>query len=199
MTNIVGLSGFATSGKDTAAQALLDVGWKRLSFADKMREAALALDPHVTQHCLECDPLRLTDVVEDMGWTDAKQIPEVRRFLQRLGTEMGRNLFGENFWVDIAFANAPKGVDLVVTDLRYPNEAEAIRARGGIVIRVEREGVGPVNDHPTEHALDDYPFDYTLINNYDIESLQHNLREVVGGWYVGGNVVGYLDPPYLVN
>lgn len=213
MTKIVALSGYARSGKDTAAQALLDAGWKRLSFADKMREAALALDPIVevidTDYTLEEPepllpplPVRLSTHVSNLGWTRAKQVPEVRRFLQRLGTEMGRNLFGENFWVDIALKDAPKG-NLVVTDLRYPNEADAIRQQGGMVIRVERSGVGPVNDHPTEHSLDDYRFDYTLLNNWDIDSLQRNLLEVVNGWFnqrsYGEYIVRYVDPLYLVN
>jgi hypothetical protein len=77
----------------------------------------------------------------------------------------------------------PENEALVVTDVRFPNEADAIRQAGGVVVRIERPGVGPHTDpggwvHESDVALDHYDFDVTVKNDGTIEELHARLLSV---------------------
>jgi hypothetical protein len=115
-----------------------------------------------------------------MGWEDLKsESPDVRGLMQRLGTEVGREMFGDDFWVKAAINAIPEGAKVVFSDVRYPNEADAIRALGGEVWRVHRDGVGPANDHTSENSLSDYVFD-TEVKNFDtLEELNSMVDSLV--------------------
>ena len=180
MATIYGISGFAGSGKDTAAQALMEErGFERIAFADVLRDIAEAIDPYVLERAEDDGDIyifrRLSQVIQNYGWDYSKnEFPDVRRLLQRLGTEAGRDILGENIWVDTAFARTDAD-KIIVTDVRFPNEAEGIKARGGTLVRIERKGVDPRNDHPSETSLIDYDFDYTIDNSGSIEDLREMM------------------------
>lgn len=162
---IIGLSGYAQSGKDTVAELLcLNYNYHRRAFADPMREALLRLNPVIGSQPLAC-------LVDDYGWDVAKSNPEVRRLLQVFGTEIGREMFGENFWVDIALAGLNSNHRVVVADVRFPNEAQAIIDKGGQVWRVQREGHKPVNLHTSETAMDNWRFDDLILNHGSLDDL----------------------------
>jgi len=59
----------------------------------------------------------------------------------------------------------------IITDCRFPNEAEAIKKRGGILVRIQRDGIKPINPHISETALDGFSFDYVIKNNGTIPEL----------------------------
>jgi hypothetical protein len=99
--------------------------------------------------------------------------------LQRLGTEFGRNQMGEHFWVHLAFRDVGADDRLVITDLRFRNEALAIKSRGGITVCIERPGVGPANDHPSEHDLNGWHFDHVVVNDGTVAS-SISLLESIG-------------------
>lgn len=166
---MIGLSGWARSGKDTVASYLVEKhGFVRVSFADQMRTALYNLDPSID---LDGYRISLRSAVDLMGWEDLKsQSGDVRGLMQRMGTEVGRRLWGEDFWVEAAMKSMPSNVDVVFSDVRYPNEAEAIRMGGGQLWRITREGVGPANDHDSEVSLDTYNFDSYVVNNGSIEA-----------------------------
>ena len=157
----IGIVGRKRSGKDTAAAALVEkLGYARHGLADPLKDAALALDPIVDVISNfyangEPEPVRLSEVVQDEGWEKAKdEYPEVRRTLQRLGDEAGRQVHGERTWVNqlllrVGEENA-HGRPVVVPDVRYPNEANELVMAGFLVVRIERPGFcDPV---PGEHA-----------------------------------------------
>lgn len=172
---IVGLTGYARAGKDTAAEVLIEAGWKRIAFADSLREMLHALNPLIGR-----GQLRVADIVEMNGWTEAKKWSEIRQLLQRLGTEAGRNILGESIWIDTALAKVASPLtNYVITDVRYPNEANAIRAMGGWIGRITREGTAPVNAHPSETALDDYPWDWEFHNTGTVEDLREIVKAVL--------------------
>lgn len=191
---IIGLSGYAGSGKDTAAAALLEDGWTRVSFADKLREFAYALDPYVAmeaagQHDTHTRFVRLRALVDEVGWDRAKnENPDVRALLQRLGTDCGRELLGENVWVDAVMSALPDS-NVVVTDTRFPNEAAAIKGLGGRVVRITRPGVGAVNGHKSDSALDGHPFDATLVNDADVLTLHKRMRRLAHGLKARGETM----------
>lgn len=183
MRPIIGLIGKKRSGKDTFAHAL--PGYTRVAFADPLRQAALALDPIVGRpalpgHLAPQVDIRLSDVIDTLGWEKAKDcVPEVRRVLQRLGTESIRAI-DPDFWIraGVQTIQATDG-PVVVTDVRYPNEADAIQALGGYLIRVVRPGFTSEGDpHPSESALDDYRVNLTIHNSDTIDRLQGRARSV---------------------
>lgn len=115
-----------------------------------------------------------------------------RQYLQNIGNE-ARELFGEWFWVDQVTPNSPQALRRVwelppdepallpdaacITDLRYPNEAERVRAIGGVVIEVTRPGTES-DGHASEQPLPRDLVDYTLANDSSI----HDLYEKV--WFL---------------
>lgn len=107
----------------------------------------------------------------------------VRQLLQKLGTEAMRNGLHNNVWVNALFADY-KPIKLsqddpsywLVTDTRFPNEADAITERGGILLRIERPGTS-TGDHPSETALDDYPFEHVIMNDGDLNDLINKVRD----------------------
>lgn len=174
---LVGLSGYARSGKDTAAAALSDLGFERRAFADTVKTSLYRLNPLVP----DGDEYgRLSTVVDDEGWDRAKNRTEVRALLQRLGTQAGRMVLGDDIWVDTALRDLPERA--VFTDVRYQNEADTIRSRHGIVIRIERPGVGPVNGHSSESGLEGFRFDAVIQNDGTVAELHTNVGAEVRRW-----------------
>ena len=180
MVRVIGLSGYARSGKDTVADILVrDYGFTKLSFAQPMRDVLYALNPRV--NFSEYDELqRLQDVIDVHGWDNYKETEygdEIRELMQRLGTEVGRQMFGEAFWVlaaeGIMMNLLNEGKKVVFTDVRFPNEAEMIgEYNDAQVWRVRRPGVFPANGHASETAMDDYEFDAYIDNNGTLEDLE---------------------------
>jgi hypothetical protein len=116
----------------------------------------------------------------------------VREFLQRLGTDAIRDGLHPNAWVNALMADyrseevVEKLSDFIskvtppsnwiVTDCRFPNEAQAIKDKGGIIVRIDRTGVSPVNAHPSETSLDNWDFDYKIANVSDLVSLRQTVE-----------------------
>lgn len=183
---IIGLAGYARSGKDAAAEIMVnEFGFTRVAFADKLREVLYALNPLLEyQGVLDRHAMKrnyLQEVIDEYGWDGYKETGfsnEIRRLLQRLGTEAGRNILGETIWVDTTMNNLPEG-HVVVTDVRFPNEASAVKSKGE-VWRVIRKDVGPANDHPSETALDNWS-GYTrfLHNKSSLEDYQDSIRKAI--------------------
>jgi hypothetical protein len=166
---IIGLAGYARSGKDTVANILVnDFGFERVAFADPIRDLLFELNPLV-------NGVRLQDMVTEYGWEITKSQIEVRRLLQNLGVG-ARKTFGSNFWVDQAMRRI-KSPNVVITDVRFKNEADWLRMNYAELWRVRRNGVTAVNNHVSEHDLDDYPVDYVVDNEGSIEDLSTLIHE----------------------
>jgi hypothetical protein len=135
---IIGFTGLAGSGKSTAADRLITAhGWQRVRFSGPLKAMLAALG--------------LTDA-EIEG--DRKEVPcellcgrTPRHAMITIGTEWGRDLIGPDLWVRAwraAVDRMPAGVPVVVEDVRFENEAAAVRAAGGVVVRVVRPGTGQI-------------------------------------------------------
>jgi hypothetical protein len=177
---LVGLSGYAGCGKDTAAMALEPLGFKRLAFADTLRACLYALDPVIYIDVAK-RKIRLQTLVDESGWDHVKrEYEEARTLLQKLGTEMGRNILGENIWVETTLAALDDHGKYVVTDCRFENEAKAIKNRGGRMFRITRGSVGPANSHISEIGLDAWQdWDGHLQNNGTLEEYTQEVRNVL--------------------
>ena len=176
---IIGLSGYAQTGKDTVAQHLIsNYGYRRVAFADPIRQALYRLNPVVPVG--EFTSTHLAQAVDGLGWEETKRLsPETRRLLQVMGTEVGREMFGPDFWVNQAMGNASKFDKIVLTDVRYPNEYRAIKNRDGILIRIVKPGTGAVNEHSSETALDNFSFDATIVNDGSIYELSQKIDSLM--------------------
>jgi len=172
---IIGLSGYARSGKDEVAKILVEeYGYTRIAFADKIRDLLLQTNPQVR------DGFRIENVVGAYGWDQAKVLfPEIRILLQSLGVA-ARNTFGELFWVNQAlnFSHPLDHVvnNYVVTDVRFTNEADKIKLMDGQLWRIKRPGIEPVNTHISEREMDGYKVDKILKNEGTLEDLRTLVR-----------------------
>jgi hypothetical protein len=181
---LVGLIGRKRSGKDTLADVLVGkYGFAKGGFADPLREAALATNPIVAYErpsLYVVAEVRYREALNRYGYEGAKdRYPEVRTFLQRLGTD-GIRALDDGFWVRIAEQRMDARTGpLVLTDVRFPNEAEAITKRGGYLIRVVRPGQPDDDDvHPSETALDDWPVNTRLENDGTLEEFVTKVSAV---------------------
>ena len=187
--SIVGVTGRAQHGKDTIGKMLIAHGYTRYAFADQLKALAAYINPIIpfTGGADMVTPwsLALADYLELVGgWEPAKENPEVRRFLIALGLGV-REYIGWDSWV-MACAKAiddDGAHDVVITDVRFPNEADWIHEQGGIVIRVTRpatEAVDPTNE--SERHVASLTADYDIVNNKDRDHLQQQVYEAVNDW-----------------
>lgn len=118
-----------------------------------------------------------------------------RLLLQILGTEAGRGLIHPNLWVNSLMSEYKRQEVInnewltlfpeyeypnwIVTDMRFPNELKAIKDRSGITIRVNRGESKSENEHESETALDEVPFDYVVNNSGTIEELIEKVKEIL--------------------
>lgn len=172
---IIGLSGYAMSGKDTVGKFLAELGYERVAFADKVRLMVYRTDPEAR---------RLIDLIgQDKSDVQAKineakyQSTYVREALQLMG-QYAREILDPNIWIHAALDNLDPTGKYCVTDVRYRNEVQTIEARGGICVRVDRAGVGPINNHVSELDLEGYKFLWYITNDGTLD----NLRNIVHNW-----------------
>lgn len=176
---LVGISGFAGAGKDSVALQLAERhGYERVAFADKVKALAVALDPTLAAQVEAGTPL-----------DELKGEPSVRRWLQDVGLAV-RKVLDEDVWVRVAIDDLDPRGRYVITDMRFSNELAAIRARGGIAVRIERPGVGPANDHPSELELADRDdWDLVVVNDgglFDLGEAADRIAALVEERVAGG-------------
>ncbi len=167
-----------------------EYGFKRVAFADKLREVLYALNPKIGSVSFgqgtRTEHHTVQTFIDKFGWDGYKEndgyhnelAMEVRRLLQRLGTEAGRQTLWDTIWIDAALTGIESD-KIVVTDGRFYNEFDAVRARGGEIWRIDRDGVGPANDHASEIEAISYPhFSVTIKNNGTLEEFQDAVKAV---------------------
>lgn len=173
--------------------------WEVKKFAGKLKDIASMLTG-IPLHKFEDQEFKKTNLgpewakpIPGEDWVDGKPVPvpmTVRDFLQKLGTDGLRDGLHTNVWVNALFADYvphnTMGSDYkedesnwIITDCRFPNEAEAVKKHGGVIVRINRPGNTAVNAHPSETALDDWSFDYTINNDGTIEDLLTSVHTLV--------------------
>ena len=152
----IGLIGLAGSGKDTAAEALVKLGYWKNAFA-----------------------AHLKDLAYEFGW-DGKKNERGRALLQDLG--MAARKYNPNFWIE-QIPWPTKGSrgsrwPQVYTDVRFRNEADHVREHGGIIVRIVRPGLIAEN-HESELKQCEVSADYEIVNDGSIEDLHKKILEIV--------------------
>lgn len=174
MIKLIGLSGFARSGKDTAAQGLIAAGWERKAFADALkRDAAMALRGSIIAG--NFNPPQ----DEPAPWfTDPSMKETFRPFLVEYGRAMRAIVPG--YWIERLALELHPDSCYVITDVRYANEAEWIRKLGGKVVEIVRPGVGPANDEE-KNSMAAFKPDAHAYNNRTAKELQDWLLAFAKG------------------
>lgn len=192
--SLIGIAGYPESGKDTAASFLQDKGWKIIECSDALKRSLLALNPIVCMnlrkqitngvHTMTQVPMFFHEFFHEhchRNWSAAKKNPEVRRLLQHLGTEAGRDIHGEDCWIK----KITEKVDFfiedkhVITGVRFQNEIDAITHRGGLMIWLDRE-----SSKPLPHQADNTAWvrEQCLVvdNNGTVEDLETKILVAAG-------------------
>lgn len=180
---LIGLTGVARAGKDSVGQVLVNsFDYFRLSLGDKIRTVALALNP-IIQLDDNDNFVRLVDIVGAIGWEAAKDIPEVRQTLQRVGLDATQPFFGKTVWINlVAPENMPiHNSNFVITDVRFVHEAERITSLGGYIVKVIRPDTLACNNHVSESALDsaNWPYDHILENDGSLLDLEYTVSSML--------------------
>lgn len=163
---LIGLVGYPGSGKDSvAAELCRNSGYTRYAFADSLKSLLLATDTTYGG-----------DMARLEHWK-RRGLHNTREKLQRLGQSL-RN-YDEDFWVkSMPAIIADRSV---VTDIRYDNELDWVKRRGGVVVAINRPGHGPVNDHKSETNTTRLlrMADTTVTNNDTIEELAARINTIL--------------------
>ena len=184
-TLVIGLAGYARSGKDTVADLLVKQhGFVKVRFADALKRGLaemLGLTP------AQLDGDEKETVVPWLGVTP-------RHLMQTLGTEWGRNLVHPDVWVLATQRHLERLVKngikrIVLSDVRFENEAVMTKYLGALV-RIDRPGVGAVNGHVSEEVWELTPhLDGVLVNDGTLEDLEDKVIDLVVAcrlWVQGG-------------
>jgi hypothetical protein len=206
---IIGISGRMGSGKNTVGDiieklCLTNNGpkFEQKSFAGKLKQIASLLtgipvedfeDQEFKKSYLgaewgtvESNPLNAVPVFENIEFN---HLMSVRELLQKLGTEAIRDGLHPNAWVNALMCEykRPKMSEYnpsnwIITDVRFPNELEAVEDVKGLTIKVVRpveKSKTSVRLHPSETSLDKAEFDYEIINDGSIEDLIEKVRQIL--------------------
>ena len=203
---IIGIAGFQGSGKDTIADYLQNIhGFKRDSFAATLKDAVAAVfgwDRELLEG--RTKESRAWRETVDEWWAIRLAMPNLtpRLVLQLWGTEVARRAFHDDTWIaSLEYKLQKAHSDIVITDVRFPNEIQAVRRAGGVVIRVVRgpepdwyetalgANAGIVSDqellkqlgiHPSETAWIGTHFDAVIDNNADgLDPLYEQVKDLV--------------------
>jgi hypothetical protein len=210
-TMIIGFVGFIGSGKDTAADYLVNChGFRRDSFANTLKDAVAQVFGW-DRTLLEGRTAEARKWREqlDVWWSERLNIPELtpRWVLQQWGTEVCRQGFHDDIWIASLENKMRKTKDnIVISDVRFPNEIKAIHNAGGLVVRIKRgndpdwyeaalsANRGPDGNstwslskaklerlgiHASETAWVGGAIDHTVINNTTIDDMCRQIKNLV--------------------
>ena len=148
----IGLIGLAGSGKDTAAKALYNLGYTRAAFADELKFLA-----------------------RGFGWRGEKD-ERGRALLQDLG--MAARKHDPYHWIAYVERWTGHKNHVAYTDVRFQNEADYIRSKGGIIVRIVRPGIIAQN-HESELKQSEIAADIEIVNGGTIEDLHNKIRNLI--------------------
>lgn len=214
---IVGLLGFIGSGKGTAGDILKDVGFTPISFAKSVKDVASEMFGW-PRHLLEGDTQQSRQWRETPDTFWSKELGKnltPRYALQLMGTEVGRNIFHEDFWIIRLkkYINQNPNANYVITDCRFANEMRFISDMGGVLIEIQRGNRPHWYDiaykanrgdshalkfmfersevHESEWRWIGGDIDYTIYNDGSLEDLKNNLMNCLTNSY-GANTIHEL-------
>ena len=177
---IIGLTGKMKSGKDTVAKMIE----KHAPYSLMKSMAAPLKDLCITMLGLHWDDVHTQEgkakYNEFWGMTN-------REILQKVGTDAMRNGFHSDIWVKCAYIqlkqyNLSRG-NIIITDIRFPNEAQMVRDMGGIVVYVDRD-IYQESVHESEKDLPLQYIDTVLLNHGSLNDLEDQVTNMLKNYYL---------------
>ena len=171
---IIGIAGQARSGKDTAADIIIDAmpHYNKISFADPLKKM-LSVGLRLTESQLYGSKKEIIDV--RYGKTP-------RTLMQLLGTEFGRNMICQDIWVNAVkdHISCKDNIDncYIIPDLRYESEASMVRNMGGIVLHIKGNDTIK-SDHSSESGIYVDSSDVVIMNTGTLESYYSIVNEII--------------------
>jgi len=179
---VLGLTGKAGSGKDTVADYLVEhYGYEKLAFAAPLKRVAYQANPILGMDIYHPgNTITLQHAIDELGEDGVKKVyPQYRTFLQKLGTEGIRSI-DPDFWVKAALQSlTTDSGKYVFTDVRFPNEAKAIRSLSGELWHVVRPNVTPGPEHSSEAWAGNLNENFTIENDFTLEWLHKIVDHAV--------------------
>ena len=182
-TRFIGIGHQARSGKDTFAWMLLDelrqrgIDARRYGFADALKALCRV------EYGMRGKDARLLQRM-GMAYREGYTAP----LLQNTGCDCGADLElyrkpRPTIWIDACFDAIREDAPAVaiIPDTRFINEAEAVKAESGLVIKVDRPNRPPSgrdDAHPSETELLTWPFDHIILNDGDLDTLRTKARRL---------------------
>lgn len=177
---IFGIVGYVNSGKDTVGNMLIDQGWQRVSVGDMLRNILYILDPPIYH---EGEMISLKFLADTFGWDHIKRsFPVVRELLQRMGDAVKQTISPHIFINKLleSIAQDRKVRNLIMTDVRDPAEVRMIELLNGKIIRIDRPGCVPPNDHYIDNlVVSTAKPDYILQNDSTLDDLRLQLEVIL--------------------
>jgi hypothetical protein len=159
---IIGLTGKARSGKDTVAEHLnIAHGFNHYWYSKPMKDALRAVFGWDDEHLYG----ELKEVI-DVNYGVSPRVA-----LQTLGTEWGRDCINKDIWINRAKSEMSKHENLVISDCRLNNEAQAILDMGGYIIQVVRSDAKEVAAHSSESGISPELISFNIENNGTLQDL----------------------------
>lgn len=180
---LIGITGAAGAGKDTLASMLADI-WEsrgpRVAFKTKFATPIHYIVNYLYGTFGEAPPPVDFETAKRTGVKMPGSERTVREAMQTLGTEWGRNIMGEDYWVNLWRERLLASVDLVdrdnllvlVSDVRFQNEVDVIHDMGGVVVRVVRDYDEGAGGHASEQ-VDVLSADHGIKNTGTLDDLRH--------------------------
>lgn len=178
---LLAIHGFKQSGKDTLADLLVsEYGYRKVAFADRLKEV-LHLMFGVPKEQLwgsdedkqQLSKVEWKDLVDiDKADKDDSTYLSVRELMQIFATEVCRSKIPD-IWYKYLFVDSNDKV--VISDLRFENEAEFLKTKKATLIKVKRPAAKG-GHHQSEAGLSDEDINYVLLNDQDLEAFLQKGR-----------------------
>lgn len=175
---LIGLVGHAGAGKDTAAAALVEVGYVNLKFAGALKAMMRALLKEVGYDSETVERMLEGDLKETR--TSRLNFKTPRHAMQTIGNEWGRLCMGEDFWMNVVQRRVWETPRAVFSDCRYPNEVDMVRRNGGAIVKIERPGLAVDLSHASEQFISSIEADLVLENTADTPE---KFQDLVRIWF----------------
>lgn len=171
---VVGLLGRKGSGKSTVAKIFIEQRcFVEVSFANRLKKLAIEL--------FNLSYSQVYGTIEEKETVDPRYNKTPREIMQHIGGSMRE--IHNGVWIDSLLASIK--YDSVISDVRHINEAEAIRKKGGLVVKIVRPGfdTGAYNDHPSETEVDQCEYDHIFYNDGTIEDLSMKVELLLAKYH----------------
>lgn len=171
---IIGLHGLARTGKDTAASYLVaQYALLSYAFAEPLKAAIMQMFNLTAEHI---EGALKEELLPGIGKSP-------RQLMQLLGTDWGRDLVHNQLWLllaeqnlqHMAAATQEPITGFVLRDVRFENEADWVRSKGGVIVHIHRPGAQQVNRHASESGIAIHDNDFVVHNDADLPYLYEQL------------------------